>query len=312
MMGLSRPPHSQEAAMLSIPQALARIKGNTAEYLPDPLLRSLCRDLKLSFRDRLLTPFVTAHLFLRQVLEGNKPIAELRRLAKFPFSPSAYCEARQRLPLAFSHRLHRAVLGRCRAFSAHDLDALWRRRHRVYYLAGSSFSMPDTPELRAAFGAPSGQAEGCGFPVAHLLVQFEAHTGYLVRALAAPLHTHDLAQAAFTHPELRPGDVVGGDRAFCSYAHLALLQQRGCFALCRAHQRLIVSFAPGRPHVPPSRRPRPGEAGLPRSRWVRRLGRDDQVVEYFKPQECPAWLSPQEYEALPEALRVRALRVEVQ
>jgi hypothetical protein len=112
-----------------------------------------------------------------------------------------------------------------------------------------------------------------------------------------------------THRGLQPGDVVGGDRAFCSYAHLTLLQQRGAFGLFRAHQRQIISFEPRRPHVSPGRQPRKGDAGRPRSRWVRRLGRHDQLVEYFKPAERPAWLSAQEYEALPASIPVRELRV---
>lgn len=291
--------------MLSMKEALARIKGGTETFLPDSLLRSLCRELKITFRDRLLPPPVTARLFLRQVLHGNAPVAELRRIAKAPFSESAYCEARQRLPLAFFARLHSAALGRCRAFTEHDPAALWQGRHRVFFLDGSSFSMPDSAELREEFGQPGGQAEGCGFPTAHLLVQFDAHTGYLLRALPAPLRTHDLAQAAWAHRELRPGDVVGGDRAFCSYAHLALLRRRGGFGLFRAHQRLIVSFVPGRPHAAP------GAAGRPRSRFVRRLGRGDQVVEYFKPRERPAWLSAAEYAALPGSLLAREVRVAV-
>jgi hypothetical protein len=297
--------------VLSMKEALARIKGSTEAYLPDSLLRGLCRELKISFRDRLLTPLVTARLFLRQILHGNASVAELRRLAKAPFSEAAYCEARQRLPLAFFARLHRAVLGRCRAFSDGDLDALWRGRHRVFFLDGSSFSMPDTAELREEFGLPANQAEGCGFPTAHLLVQFEAGTGYLLRALPAPLRTHDLAHAAWAHRELRPGDVVGGDRAFCSYAHLALLRRRGCFGLFRAHQRLIVSFVANRPHAAAGRRGGPGAAGLPRSRFVRRLGRDDQVVEYFKPPKRPEWMSAAEYAALPGSLLARELRVAV-
>src|SRR5262249_51823959 len=195
--------------------------------------------------------------------------------------------------------------------TAADLDALWRGRHRVYFLDGSSFSMPDTPELQAEFGQPGGQAPGCGFPVAHLLVQFEARTGYLVQALPSPLRTHDLAHAAYTHPELGAGAVLCGARAFCSYAHLALLHGRGCFGLFRAHQKTIVSFVPGRPHLGPDQKAGPGEAGLPRSRWVRRLGRDDQVVEYFKPRRRPEWLSEEDFAALPDALLVRELRVRV-
>ena len=40
------------------------------------------------------------------------------------------------------------------------------------------------------------------------------------------MRTHDLAQAAELHPELAAGDVLVGDRAFCSFAHLALLLKR--------------------------------------------------------------------------------------
>ena len=168
MMGLYRHPHSQEATMLSIPQALERIKGNTAEFLPETTLRNLCRDLHLSFRNRLLPPLVTTHLFLRQILEGNTSVPELQRISKFPFSLAAYCDARQRVPLAFFQRLHRAVIGHCRPYADNDRDALWRGRHRVFFLDGSSFSMPDTAALRDEFGQPGGQAEGCDFPTAHL------------------------------------------------------------------------------------------------------------------------------------------------
>ena len=80
-------------------------------------------------------------------------------------------------------------------YAAHDRDALWRG-HRAFFLDGSSFSMPDTQELQEEFGQPGGQAKGCGFPVAHLLVQFDAHYGYLHRALAAPGYR----RAKWTHP----------------------------------------------------------------------------------------------------------------
>jgi hypothetical protein len=41
------------------------------------------------------------------------------------------------------------------------------------------------------------------------------------------------------------------DRGFCSYAHLALLVQAGVHAVFRIHQKHIVDFTPGRPHVEP-------------------------------------------------------------
>src|ERR1700722_16525272 len=137
--------------MLSMSQALDRIKGDTTQFVDPPLIRSLCRELELRGRDRLLTPVVTTHLFLRQILEGNAPVPELRRLAKLSFADSSYCDARQRLPLSYFQRLNSAVLNRCRRSSDDDPRALWHG-HRVFFLDGSSFSMPDTPDLRAEYG----------------------------------------------------------------------------------------------------------------------------------------------------------------
>src|SRR4051812_14682595 len=106
--------------MLSMTQALDRIKGDTTHFLDAPLLRSVCHEVQLSGRQRLLTPLVTTHLFARQILEGNVSVPELRRLAKFPFADSSYCDARQRLPLIFFQRLNAAVLDRCRRYAADD------------------------------------------------------------------------------------------------------------------------------------------------------------------------------------------------
>jgi hypothetical protein len=285
------------------------LKANLDDLLPPRRIHRLATDLGLRFRERSLTPVVTSYLFLRQILHGNPAVGELRHLAGFDFTDSAYCQARQRLPVGFFHRLHQAVLGPCRAEADRHADALWQG-HRLFAVDGSSFSMPDTPELREAFGYPPGQADGCGFPTAHLLVEFDLHHGYLLRALAAPGRTHDMAHAAVMHQDLRPGDVLLGDRAFCSYAHLALCQRRGIYGLFRAHQRQIVSFRPHRRHAGPGK-VKPQDAGLPRSRWLKRLGKHDQLVEYFKPKERPRWMSAAEYAALPESLVVREVRFQV-
>ncbi len=56
---------------------------------------------------------------------------------------------------------------------------------------------------------------------------------------------------------------------------------------------------------------KPQDKGLPRSRWLKRLGKHDQLVEYFKPKERPAWLTAADYAALPASLVVRAVRFQV-
>jgi hypothetical protein len=295
--------------MLSISQALDRIKGRITASVPAALIEQLCRDLGHRWRDRDLGPVVTTHLFLRQVLHGNIAVAHLRRLSGRDFTDAAYCQARARLPLELLQRLQQAVTDGLRADGGDRPEARWLG-HRVFLLDGSSFSMPDTPELREHFGQPSTQAAGCGFPVAHLMTLFDARRGYLLRAGTRPLETHDMSQAAALHAELRGGDVLVGDRAFASFAHLALCRRRGIHGLFRAHQRQIIDFRLGRPHLPPGSSAK-GQAGKPRSRWLRRLGRRDQLVEYYKPKGRPDWMTAEDYAALPESLVVRELRYEV-
>ena len=131
-------------------------------------------------------------------------------------------------------------------------SALQRSRwlgHCVFLVDGSSFSMPDTPELQEHFGQPGNQVPGCGFPVAHWLALMHYGTGMVVRMLTAPLRTHEQSRVAELHPELQPGDVLVGDRGFCSYVHLALLFQRKSQGVFRVHQRTIVSFRRHRKHA---------------------------------------------------------------
>ena len=291
----------------SILRALSRIKADVAVHLQAAVIERLCRELGHTWRDRVLTPVVTVHAFLLQVLHGNTACDHVPHLMGGNFTGEAYGQARRRLPLELFQRLLAAVIGSLA--SCRDEAQRWCG-HRVWLLDGSSCSMPDTPELQEAFGQPGAQKPGCGFPVAHLLTLFHAGTGLLQKVLTAPLRTHDLAQAWQMHPELAAGDVLLADRGFCSFAHLAQLLASGFFGVFRLHQKTIVSFRKGRLHIPP--RPRhkmwKGVKGLPRSRWVRWLGRRDQLVEYFKPTQPPKWITAQAYAALPAAIVVRELR----
>ena len=309
MLGLKQLQHRQEAIMLSVSQALKRIKTHITDTLPESAIRNILDQLDIPFRERTLTPVVTTYLFLRQILHGNTAVGHLRHISGLDFTDSAYCQARERLPVSFFFRLHHAVLLPCRRDAERDRSSRWHG-HRLFGIDGSSFSMPDTEELRDYFGYPSGQKDGCGFPTAHLLVQFDLEHGFLLRALASPGRTHDMKQAAAMHRDLGPGDVLLGDRAFCSYAHLALCRKRQLHGLFRAHQRQIISFRPGRRHAGPGK-VRPEEKGLPHSKWLKKLGKNDQLVEYFKPKDKPDWMTAAEYAALPESITVREVRFRV-
>ena len=263
--------------MTSFAAAVERIKGDVRRAVPAHLITRATNALGLRGRNRLLTPAVTTHLALYRVLHGGTAITHLRHLAEMSFTPSAYCQAIARLPETFFRLLQILVTDRLRDDRPQDR---WLG-HRLFLIDGTGVSMPDTPDLQAAFGQPGGQKFGCGFPVAHLLVLFEARSGYLLKTLVAPLRTHDLTHAAAMHPEMQAGDVLVGDRAFGSFAHLALCQRRGLHAVFRAHQRRRHTTAP------------------------------DRLVRYAKPSRRPSWMTAEEYDALPGEVLVREIRVRV-
>jgi hypothetical protein len=150
---------------------------------------------------------------LLQVLHGNTACQHVVHFGQWSFSDSAYCQARKRLPLALYHWLLEKTASVFRAATAGDSRRLG---HRVWLVDGSSFSMPDEPELQRHFGQPGGQRKGCGFPVAKWLALFDLSTGMLLRSAPAPLRTHEMSQSAAISQGLEPGDVVLGDRGFCS------------------------------------------------------------------------------------------------
>ena len=271
-------------------------------------IEAVCEELGHVWRDRTLDPATTIALFVQQVLHGNCPCAEVRHLpacGRASFTPGAYCQARARLPLGVYRSLLTRVVD---AVLPHTLDARHRwRGHRVFHVDGTTFSMPDTPELQRAFGQPAGQRPGCGFPAAHLLVLFSASTGLLLDTAAGPLFTGDVGVAAQMHPLLDDGDVLVGDDSFGSFAHIALLLRAKLHGLFPVHHARIVDFTPGRPHCPEGAT-KDVPPGMPRSRWVKSLGRDDQLVEWFKPKQRPAWIDAATYDALPPSITVRELR----
>jgi len=296
--------------VLTVTEALKHINADLAHLLDAPAIVAVCREVGYQWRARLLDPVTTVHLFLLQILHRNTACSHLPHLARQRFTASAFCQARTRLPLGVLQQLVRRTSVPLEQMTQDE--GRWRG-HRTFLVDGSSFSMPDTPELQEHFGQPSGQRPGCGFPVAHVLALFHAGTGCLLEVLVAPWHTHDMAQVASLHPTLQPGDVLVGDRAFCSFAHLAFLRHQSLHALFRVHQKQMVDFTPSRSHTAST--PQAAQKGRPRSRWLRQLGVTDQLVEWVKPVRPPvhppAWMTPALFASLPEVLCVRELRYRV-
>jgi hypothetical protein len=238
---------------------------------------------------------VTLWAFIGQVIDPdhccNRALARIQAhrasvgLPPISSQTGGYCKARKRLPEALFSRL---CLGRGKALAAQGSQgSLWLGR-RVKVVDGSSASMPDTPANQARYPQPDGQAPGCGFPVVAFVAVFCLATGALLDLALGPWFLHDLSLFYFVRKSLACGDILLADRAFCSYAELALLQQRGVDCLMRLHQRRRTDFRRGRV-----------------------LGVQDHLVCWERPPQRPRGLREEDYRRLPESLIVRELRYRV-
>jgi hypothetical protein len=198
--------------MASISSTLRRIKEDVQPFLPERSIREACRKAGHRWRNRLFDPVATLHLFILQILNFNTAIFHLRHLAKVPINAASYCKARMRLPLAVvQRRLESSAQAMAGGKKA------WRRWHglRVYLADGSGTIAPDTPELQKEFPQSKRQKKGCGFPQIKILGLFDAFTGLVTRALCYSLY-HEQSQVWRLHPLLSKGDLLAGDRGFCS------------------------------------------------------------------------------------------------
>lgn len=292
--------------MVTLQAALRHVSRDVDGLLDPHAIHALCETHRHAWRPGPLGPAQTLGLMLRQVAEGNVAGGQVVRMAGGAFSESAWCQARQRLPLEVLRDTGWNVARQVRESAGVAAAALWHGR-RVRLIDASNFSMPDTLELRAHFGDVPGQKPGCGFPIAHCLMVFGKEGGELAYWDASPHKTGDLHHTPQAHAQaIQTGDVLVGDDAFSAYVHLAMLKSRGADGVFPTHHARLVDFTPNRVGGPDAPK------GAPGSRWVKSLGKDDQLVEYFKPPRRPRWMTPEQFDAIPPSMIVREIRRTVQ
>jgi hypothetical protein len=168
----------------------------------------------------------------------------------------------------------------------------------------------DTPKLQELWPQPSAQKQGCGFPIIKLLALLDLASGMILQLTLMSLKVHEMSQLTGPHGALRSGDVLLGDRAFCSFGHLVLLAAMSVDAVFRMHQRQIVNFTPDRPCRRKSKKKK-YQRGIPTSRFVKKLGQEDQIVEWTKPANRPVWMTDEQFAKQPDGILVRELRYHI-
>jgi hypothetical protein len=248
------------------------------KLLSGHFVEAACRHCHHRWRERIYTRSITLAIFLSQILSDDHSCDEAvdrfqkyrcdQGLPRVATCTSSYCEARQRLPETLIWDLGRRV-GRAISQKA---NPGWLFQGRAVKIAdGSTILMPDTPKNQAAYPQAKTQAAGVGLPIARILVVFSLAVGTVLEAALGPYQGKQTSELALLRPLLTafpPGDIFLADRFFCSYWVIAALQRRGVDVVVRLHQRRRVDCRRGR-----------------------RLGREDRLVTWQKPDQRPDWMS---------------------
>jgi putative transposase len=245
------------------------------------------------------TPAITLWAFLSQMLfadEQRSCLAAVARVAVLwgvlgkqvcASNSGAYCRARAKVTEEVLASLSRTVAEECERQVPRDW--LWNGRH-VFLVDGTTVSLPDTQANQARYPQPAAQQPGLGFPLVRLVVLFSLATGLMREAAMGPYAGKETGETALLREllaRLKPGDVLLGDRYYCGWFLIALLQELGVDLVTRLHQLRTADF-------------RRGE----------RLGSGDHLVEWPRPAQ-PDWMDDATYARMPASLRLREVAVQV-
>jgi hypothetical protein len=292
-----RPPKSGLATLLHKIKNLSALSDLFAAFgflIPAALLAPT--EQRDHSRQRHYSLSVTFWAFLSQVLSPGCPCREIvRRVQAWFFfkgssielcsDSTAYCTARKKIEDGILHRIHQHLAERIERLAPKAV--LWCGRI-VKIVDGTMVSMPDTPANQQLYPQPSSQQPGCGFPTMKLVGLFSLATGALLEMAKGTLHVHESLLFRQLWTLLCEGDILLSDRGFCSFFSISSLMAKGVDCLMRMHQARQVDWRQGK-----------------------RLGSNDRLVTWHKPQQAPPGISPAQFAALPATLTLRILRLDV-
>jgi len=261
-------------------------------FIPGYLLRP--SDSGALSRRRLFSKENTFWSFFCQVLDtdgGCKEVVRKLQVAAVEkghplpsSSTAAYCKARQRLELSTLESIHQHLSDQLRNRSGDELLS----SRRIVVVDGTGLSMPDTEENQEPWPQSKRQNPGCGFPQARLCACFNLHNGALISYALGNKKSHELMLLREQWDTFEVGDILLGDKGFCSYYDQSKLRDQGVDS--------IITLARRRP--------------VEQSKAVKVLGENDLLIHWPKPK----WnkhlsYSVPEWEALPEKLLLRQVKV---
>lgn len=282
MYRIDNSPESQQRFRASIQLAALR------ERLTDQEIHSIATELGHTWRTRQLPPAVMVRSMVYRSLHPDRSITAVVGdlvasgvCSAVTLTDSAWCQARSALPIGLMVELRRRTADALRDRFGKDHLAFGRP---VFLGDGSTLSMPDEPELVAAFGYADGKYGPSRFPVARItfltLAGVEAIWDYRLDDYRCDENT----QLQDMWHILPAGAIIILDRHFSSFYNLAKLPQRRVDVITPLHQcrdpyRLLAEGAVAAAHE-----------------WIVPLKLDGQLRRKY---DDPS---------LPEIVRVRLIR----
>ena len=301
---------SFSTSLHALPQQFRLVLASLLQTPGLPFADSLCEEsIQTAFQeegvafgqedDEVYSPALTLWAFLSQMLfkeeqrsctaAVSRVIVLLVSLGRKPCSDNtgAYCRARAKLSESVLRRLVYDVAEGCEA--AVPDDWRWMGR-RTFLVDGFTVSMPDTPHNQEAYPQSSSQQEGLGFPLLRGVVLLSLATAMVTGLATGPCVGKETGETALLRElfnRLRRGDVLVGDRYYCSYFMICLLKELGVDVVTRLHQCRTADFRRGK-----------------------RLGPGDHRVRWLRPPR-PDWMDEETYQSMPESIEVREVEVAV-
>ena len=258
------------------------------DILPESRLEELLEEEEISYRTRVYTPIVTLWAMVYQVLSPDKSLSNTLKCIttwltatgiKPPSSDTgAYSKARSRLP---EKLLQRLIPETANQLEQKVPESQYWCSRRVKVFDGTTVLMTDSAANQEEYPQHGNQTEGCGFPIARVVVFFCLMTGAVVSACIAPWTMSEIVMSRLLYGDLEADDVVMADQAYGSYVDLALIQQQGADGVLRKHHARRTDFRKGCKN-----------------------GIGDHQVQWQKPTRCPAHMSDEEFAAIPDTLMV--------
>ena len=199
---------------------------------------------------------------------------------------SSFCRARKRLKIDFLHQIHQHLNKQLNQQTHERLE--WKKL-RLLAIDASSVHLLDTPANQETYPQPSTQTPGCGTPVMGICGLVNLSHGGWETCVSMPHTMSDSKAAIPIIKQLQQGDLLLGDRAFCTYEIIARSLNQNAHILMRLNgmRQKSLDWENGK-HISPYER----------------------QVTWQKPyHSAMAHLNQSEWEALPATLELRLIKL---